>query len=134
MQAQGAESSGCVIEVPGVPLKEREALQQRLYKVLASCNCWTLRYRRSGQRAAEYSFEVDLDAVLELYCGLAQAGLEMTESSHRMLTELCVLRSHERALRGTPLLTPHAVGVRLAMTFVDPDEEIAVPGIETASA
>ena len=108
-------------------------MSQRLFQVLAACGCWTVRYKRFGARALEYSFEVELAAVLELYCGLAQAGLEMTDLSHRALTDLCVLRSHERVLLGTRCLAPHVVNVRLMMSFFDP-EEIAVPGVIAASA
>lgn len=126
-------SCGCVIEVHGCSLEDRSALQQRLYKVLAACGCWTVGYRRFGARALAYSFEIELAAMLELYCGLVQAGLEMTELSHRALTELCVLRSHERVLREGRCLTPRVVSVRLMMSFVDP-AEIAVPGVVAASA
>jgi hypothetical protein len=90
-------------------------------------------YRRLGTRALEYRFEVELAAMVDLYCGLAQAGLEMTEVSHRALTELCVVRTHERVLRGAPCSTPRVVSVRLRMSFVD-REEIAVPGVIAASA
>lgn len=129
MLAQGAESCGCVIEVYGVALEERGALLQRLFKALAACGCCTVGCRRCGARALEYRFEVELAAMVELYCGLAQAGLEMTELSHRALTELCVLRTHERTLRPTP----RVVSVRLMMSFVDP-KDIAVPGVIAASA
>jgi hypothetical protein len=124
---------GCVIEVHGCSLEERAAMSQRLFKVLVACGCCAVRFKRFGARALEYSFEVDLAAVLDLYCGLAQAGLEMTEVSHRALTELCVLRSHERVLLGTRCLTPRVVNVRVMMSFFDP-EEIAVPGVIAASA
>ena len=134
MRGEGAEACGCVIEVQGVPLEERGELLQRLHRVLAGCGCWMVRYRRSGARGVEYSFEVELATMVEFYCGLAQAGLEMTEVSHRTLTEICVLRSHARLLHGARCLTPRVVSVRLRMSFVDPEEEIAVPGVIAASA
>lgn len=134
MMQQASDSCGCVIEVQSVSLDQRGVLLSRLYKVLAACGCWTVGYRRRGTRAVEYSFEVELATMMELYCGLAQAGLEMTEVSHRTLTELCVLRTHERMLRGSRCLAPRLVSVRLMMSFVDPEEEIAVPGVIAASA
>lgn len=124
---------GCVIEVHGCSLEERAAMSQRLFRVLVTCGCCAVRYKRFGARALEYSFEVELAAILELYCGLAQAGLEITDLSHRALTELCVLRSHERVLLGTRCLTPHVVNVRLMMSFFDP-EDVAVPGVIAALA
>lgn len=127
-------SCGCVIELHGLSLERRTVMLPRLYKALAGCGCWTLRYKRFGAHAIEYSFEVELAAMLELYCGLAQVGLEMTEVSHRALTELCVLRSHARMLDGNRCLTPRMVNVRLRMGFVDPEAEMAVPGVIAASA
>jgi hypothetical protein len=128
-----ADSCGCVVEVHSVSFEERGVTLPRLYKALAACGCWTVSYKRCGARAVEYSFEVELAATVELYCGLVQTGLEMTELSHRALTELCVLRTHEGALRGSRCLTPRVVTVRLMMSFVDL-EEIAVPGVIAALA
>ena len=134
MMPQTSDSCGCVIEVHRVSLEERGKLLHRLYRVLMACGCCTVGYKRFGARALEYSFDVELSAMMELYCGLAQTGLELTEASHRALTELCVLRSHERALRESRCMDPHVVKVRLRMSFVDPAEEIAVPGVIAASA
>jgi len=132
--APNAETCGCVIEVYSFALEEREVMLPRLYRVLRASGCWTVAYRRCGRHSVEYSFELELGAVMELYCGLVQAGLEMTEVSHRALTELCVLRAHERALRGGGGQTPRVVSVRLRMSFVDLQEEAAVPGVVAASA
>ena len=134
MMHRASDSCGCVIEVHSISLEERRVIMPRLYKVLAACGCWTMGYRRCGARAAEYSFEVELAAVMELYCGLAQAGLEMTDVSHRALTELCVLRTHERMLRGNRCLTPPVVSVRLMMSFWDAEEATEVTGVIDASA
>jgi len=123
-----------VIDVCGFSLEERTVMLPRLYKVFAGCGCWAVSYRRIGRRAVEYSFETELGAVMELYCGLVQTGLEMTEVSHRALTELCVLRTHEHMLRRTRCITPRMVSVRLRMNFVDPEEEIAAPEVVAALA
>jgi len=132
-QAFAESSCACVIEVHGCSLEERAAMSQRLFQVLVACGCCAVRFKRFGAKALEYCFEVELAAILDLYCGLAQAGLEITDVSHRALTELCVLRSHEQVLLGTRCLTPHVVSVRLMMSFFDP-EEAAVPGVIAASA
>ena len=134
MLAQGAESCECVIEVHSVSLEDRGVMLPRLYRVLAGCGCWTVGYKRRGARVVECTCAIELAAMVELYCGLVQTGLEMTEVSHRTLTELCVLRTHEQALSASPCLTPRLVNVRLVMNFVDPEEEAAVPGVVAASA
>src|SRR5215469_16234358 len=128
--APNAETCGCVIEVYSFALEEREVMLPRLYRVLRASGCWTVACRRCGRDSVEYIFEVELGAVMELYCGLVQAGMELTEVSHRALTELCVLRTHERALHGTA----RVVSVLLRMSFFDLQEEAAVPGVVAASA
>jgi hypothetical protein len=133
-QAPGEDSCRCVVELGGVSLEERGVILPRLYKVLTACGCWTVGYRHCGARVVEYSFEVALATMVELYCGLAQAGLEMSEASHRALTELCVLRTHEQALQGSRCVTPRMVSVQLTMNFVDPDEEEPEPGVIAAEA
>jgi len=105
---------GCVIEVHGFSHERRNVLLSRLYKAFTASGCSVLDYKRRP-RTMEYSFEVDLRAVLDLYCGLAQAGLEMTELSHRTLTELCMLRTHERALRAGV----RQVSLRLSVRFLE---------------
>ncbi|HEV2575890.1 MAG TPA: hypothetical protein VGU25_01655 [Acidobacteriaceae bacterium] len=73
---------------------------------------------------------MNLSAALELYCGLAQAGLEMTELSHRALTELCMLRTHERALRAGV----RVVSVRLRVSFLGMSESSEIVMVQAASA
>jgi hypothetical protein len=133
-RATDAETRGCVIEVHSFSLEERNAMLPRVYRVLAASGCWTVGYKRRGRRTLEYSFEVELGAVVELYCGLVQAGLEMTEVSHRALTELCVVRTHEQALRSARGLGPHVVSVRLVMSFLDAEEEVELAAVMAASA
>jgi len=106
----------------------------RLYKALAASGCWMVNCRRSGRRVLEYSFDIELHAAIQLYCGLAQAGVEMTELSHRALTGLCVLQRHEQMQRGCRGLTPRVVSVRLRMSFVDAEEEMGVAAVIAASA
>ena len=102
----------------------------RLHCAFAACGCWVVEYRRRGRQVAEYSFDVELSSIVELYCGLLHAGVEMTELSHRAMTQLCVLRGHERALRGTTAV----VTLRLVMNFFDGMEEREVVPVVAASA
>lgn len=108
----------CFVEVHGFTREEREVTLCRLHEAFAASGCWLLEYRRRRRHSVEYNFEVELGAVMELYCGLVHAGVEMTEVSHRAITDLCVLRLHERALHGTP----RVVSVRLVMSFLEAEE------------
>lgn len=120
---------GCVVEVHSFSREERGLTLPRLHRALATSGCWTFRCKRCGRQVV-YSFEVELGAVLDLYCGLVQSGLELTDLSHHALTELCVLRTHERVLRGGVRL----VSVQLNMSFVDLEEEMAGAALITALA
>jgi hypothetical protein len=121
---------GCVIEVHSLSCEKRTLLLPRLYKVFIASGCCVVGYKRRGGRIVEYSFEVNLRAVLDLYCGLAQAGLDLTEMSHRTLTELCMLRTHERALRGGVRL----VSVRLRVSFLEMPPKSRTVVVQAASA
>src|SRR5579875_960087 len=90
----------CVIQVHGFSCEDRNVLLVRLYRAFAASGCWTVGYRRRGRRSVEYSFDLELGQAVELYCGLVEAGLELTESSHRTLTDVCVLRAHQALSHG----------------------------------
>lgn len=122
--------SGCVIEIHGYSHEKRRLLLPRLYRLFAAGGSPVVGYKRRGSRTVEYMFEVDLGAVLELYCGLAQAGLDLTELSHRALTELCMLRTHEKALRAGI----RVVSVRLRISFLEMRSDTGIVLVQAASA
>jgi hypothetical protein len=120
---------GGAIEVHGFSCESRTLMLQRLRIALAASGCWLIGTRYS-RGSVEYSFEIELGAVLDLYCGLVHAGLQMTELTHHTLTELCVLRTHGQALNAHR----RVLRVRLLMSFVQAEEEIYVPEVMAASA
>jgi hypothetical protein len=121
---------GSAIEVHSFSVEERMLLLPKVYKALTASGCSVFDRKRCGRRMVEYSFEIELRAALELYCGLAQAGLEMTELSHRALTELCMLRTHERALQAGV----RVVSVRLRISFLGMPESSETVLVQAASA
>jgi hypothetical protein len=120
---------GCAIEVHGFSLEERSVVLARLQRALVASGCCVINHRRRGRRRIEHSFEIELDAALELYCGLVQAGLEMSERSHRVLTQLCVLRVHGCMLDGPA----GRVSVRVVTSFLRVDEELELLQVMAAS-
>ena len=108
------------IEVHGLSFESRAVTLSKLHKVLPSSGCWMVAYKRSRD-ATEYRFEIELGAALELYCGLMHTGLQLTDPAHRTLTELCMLRIHERMLNSQS----RSLRVRLVITFFRFDEEAA---------
>ena len=117
------------VEIHGFSWESRSVMLPRLHRVLAASGCWLVRSKR-GRRLVEYSVEIELAAALELYSGLIQAGVRLTELSHRVLTELCLLRTHHRELSEAP----RVVSVRLVMSFVRFEQEVKMPEVVAASA
>ena len=120
---------GGAIEVHGFSLESRAAMLPRLQRVLTASGCWLTASKRGGG-SAEYCFEVELAAALELYCGLVQAGVQMTELAHRTLTGLCMVCAHGQVLSGHP----RVLTVRLMVRFLPAEEELEVPEVQAASA
>jgi hypothetical protein len=121
---------GSAIEVHSFSIEERKLLLPRLWKMFAATGCSEAVCKRCGRRTVEYRFDVELRSVLDLYCGLAQVGLEMTEVSHRALTELCMLRTHERALRAGV----RVVSVRLRVSFLEVPQSAQLVLVQAATA
>jgi hypothetical protein len=111
--------SGCAVELHGFSFERRSVVLGRLHRAFAASGCCTISYRRGGRQRIECSFEIELDAALELYCAMLQSGLELTEASHRALTGVCVLRAHQRMLNGPARL----VRVRLVTSFIGLEED-----------
>jgi hypothetical protein len=113
------QSAGrCVVEIQAYAFGDRRKLFARLQGALAASGCATVMYTKLGRSRMQYNFETDLEAIVDLYCGLVEAGLELTESGHRILTELCARRSHQRRPFGL-VFRPEALRIRLVVGFGD---------------
>lgn len=121
---------GCAIEVHGFSCEDWSVLITRLRRTLAASGCCAVECRRRGRQRMECRFEVELDAAIELYCGLVTAGLELTELSHRVLTQMCVVRAHcgefEQRARW--------ISVRVVMSFIGMEDETELLQVMHASA
>ena len=117
------------IEVHGFSFEDRTVMLSRLHEILMANGCFMIRCRRSGS-SVEYRFELELTGALELYCGLVRTGLQLTDITHRTLTDLCTLRAHEGALSGHRSV----LNLRLLMTFLQVQEETEATEAMAASA
>jgi hypothetical protein len=120
---------GSAIEVHGFSCESRTVMLPRLYRVFAANGCWLVGCKRE-RGSVEYSFEIELAAALDLYCGLVHAGVQMTELTHLTLTGLCMLRTHEKALSSAR----RVFSVRLVLAFVKLEEEMEIREVTAASA
>jgi hypothetical protein len=120
---------GSAIEVHGFSCESRTLILHRVHIALAAIGCWLIGTKR-GRASVEYRFEIELAAAVDLYCGLVQAGLQMTELTHRTLTGLCVLRTHGEALSNPQ----RVLRVRLVVSFVEMRDYFELLEVTSASA
>jgi hypothetical protein len=95
--------------------EDRHVIIPRLSIALAESGCWLMGCRVLRPSDVEYRLDMSLRSALDLYGGLVNAGLELTEGSHRGLTNLCTLRKHHRLGPGANRL----VDLRLEVRFLD---------------
>ena len=96
-------------------------------EALDLCGCWLLDRRPTSLTQVEFSFELQLRSVVDLYAALIAAGLELTRASHNDLTVFCMLRKHQdNSLAGV-------VTVQLVVNFFE-DAGLPPMPIRTAHA
>ncbi len=104
-----------VVHLRGRSFEDREEIVPILLNTMASCGCWLLERRELNPYAIQFSFEVLLRSIFELYSGLLSSGVELSRDSHIRMKSLCTVRDHNphRAKRRRVLT------VRLELIFVD---------------
>jgi hypothetical protein len=104
-----------VIHLRGRSYEDHQELVPVLLETMASCGCWLLERRELPPNATEFSFELLLRSVFELYSGLLSCGVELSRDSHTRMKSLCTVRDHNphRAKRRRVLT------VRLELIFVE---------------
>ena len=104
-----------VIHLRGRSFENREEIVPVLLNAMASCGCWLLERRELPPNATQFSFEVLLRSVFELYSGLLSCGLDLSRDSHTRMKSLCTVRDHNpHRARRRRVLT-----VRLELIFVE---------------
>ena len=104
-----------VIDLRGRSFEEHEQIVPVLLESMADCGCWLLERREVPPNAAQFSFELQLRSVFELYSGLLSCGVDLSRDSHTRMKSLCTVRDHNphRAKRR------RIVTVRLELIFMD---------------
>jgi hypothetical protein len=118
------------LEVGGLYCGDFAALIPDLNRALAECGCCLVRWRTGHEAALQCRFEIELRSAADLYAGLIDAGLELTQRSHHALTELCVLRKYSRS----SFELKRAVHVHLTVRFVDETDLSPLVVIATGAA
>jgi hypothetical protein len=107
-----------VIHLRARSFEDREEAVPVLLNTMASSGCWLLERCELPPNAIQFSFEVLLRSVFELYSGLLSCGVELSRDSHTRMKSLCTVRDHNpHRARRRRVLT-----IRLELIFVDEPE------------
>jgi hypothetical protein len=91
MQEQ-REQLTCPLEIQGFSYDDRSGVLPEVLAKLADSGGWVVDRRTTSASTIKLSVEAQLRSIVELYGALIAAGLELTKSSHLLLTDLCTCR------------------------------------------
>jgi len=103
-----------VLDIQGYSYEPSEGFLRNMNRVLVNSGGWILDRRAISSTSYEFTLELELRSILDLYAGIIAAGLELTRVHHMALTDLCTCRLH---LAGTRELR-QVIGVRIEIAFL----------------
>lgn len=77
---------------------DRDQVLPQLLAGLADCGGWIMDRRTLSSSIIEFRIEVQLRSIVDLYALIIASGLELTRSSHLVLTDLCTCRKNAAAM------------------------------------
>jgi hypothetical protein len=117
------------LDIATFSYEDRRIIYLAITEALEMCGCWLLDRRPTSLTQVEFSFELQLRSVVDLYAALIAAGLELTRTSHNDLTAFCTLRQHQ----DYPNSLAGVVTVQLVVSFLE-DAGLPVMSIGAAHA
>ena len=103
-----------VLDIQGYSYEPSEGLLRTLNRSLVTSGGWIIDRRPISSTNYEFTLEIELRFVLDLYAGVIAAGVELTRANHLAFTDLCTCRLH---LRGSSELR-QIIGIRLEVCFL----------------
>jgi hypothetical protein len=103
-----------LLDIQGYSYEPSEELLRNLNRILVTSGGWILDRRALSATNYEFTIEVELRSILDLYAGIIAAGIELTRANHLALTDLCTCRLH---LLGNSELR-QVIGLRLEVAFL----------------
>ena len=82
------------LNIQGFTYEQRHTLLADLTTAIGNCGGWILERKTLSPTNLEFSVEIQLRAILDLYAAMLATGVELTRSGHEVLTELCNRRKH----------------------------------------
>lgn len=103
-----------VLDIQGYSYEASEGLLRKLNRSLVNAGGWILDRRAISPTVYEFTVELELHSVLDLYAGLIAAGVELTRANHLALTDLCTCRLH--LMGGNDVR--QIIGLRVEISFL----------------
>jgi hypothetical protein len=103
------------LDIQGFSYEERHGLLPTLTSAFADCGGWILDRKTLSPSTMEFSLEIQLRAVVDLYSSIIASGLELTRSGHLGLTHLCTCRKNLSA----PADLGQIITVRIEISFLE---------------
>ena len=103
------------VELQAYSYQERQGLLPSVTAAFSHCGGWVLERKTISPTAVEFTFEIQLTGIVELYAALVATGVELTSAAHTLLTDLCTCRHHlARTSHGRQVLS-----LRLTLSFLE---------------
>lgn len=103
-----------VFDIQGYSYEPSEGLLRNLNRAFVANGGWILDRRPISNTNYEFTLEIELRFVIDLYAGIIASGVELTRANHMALTDLCTCKLHTR--RSQELC--QIVGLRLEVCFL----------------
>lgn len=104
------------LDLQGYSYQDRLGLLPELTTALNHSGSWVLERRTLSPTTMEFKLEVQLRGIVELYGALIGTGVELTRTTHGVLTDLCTCRKHRNRASADPV---QVVSLRLELSFLE---------------
>ena len=102
-------------DLQGYSYQDRQGLLPSLTSAFTQCGGWVLERKTTSASTMEIRFEIQLNAIVQLYAALAETGVELTRSTHDTLTGLCISHKH----LGNSCHLSQVLTLRLELSFLE---------------
>ena len=103
------------LDLQGYSYSDRQGLLPSLLTAFTQCGGWVLERKTTSATSVQFRLEIQLRSIVELYASLVGAGLELTRTTHALLTDLCTCRHNlNRTTHPNQVLT-----LRLELSFLE---------------
>jgi hypothetical protein len=107
-----------VLYLTALVAKDQTTVLPRLNGLIPDCGAWIRSRSYVEPGTARLVFEFPRDICVEIYSALVSVGLQLTASSHRLLTELCRCTPHVFDLPARQMLASDVTTLDAATRYI----------------